>query len=101
VVYAKSEATGLLRKGWSTEQVLAAYCRAMAERIHSLVERIGVQPEFAITGGMAKNRGVIDRLMPMIGLEPAKTEWDTQIAGAAGAALFGYALCQKGKGRKK
>jgi len=101
VVYAKSEATGLLRKGWSTEEVLAAYCRAMAERIYSLVERIGVSPEFAITGGMAKNRGVIDRLMPMIGLEPAKTEWDTQIAGAAGAALFGYALCKKGKGRKK
>ena len=101
VVYAKSEATGLLRKGWSTEEVLAAYCRAMAERIHSLVERIGVQPEFAITGGMAKNRGVIDRLMPMIGLEAAKTEWDTQIAGAAGAALFGYALCQKAKAKKK
>jgi benzoyl-CoA reductase subunit A len=101
VVYAKSEATGLLRKGWSTEEVLAAYCLAMAERIYSLVERIGVQPEFAITGGMAKNRGVIDRLMPMIGLEPSKTEWDTQIAGAAGAALFGYALCQKGKAKKK
>jgi len=30
-----------------------------------------------------------------------ETEWDTQIAGAAGAALFGYALCQKGKGRKR
>jgi bzd-type benzoyl-CoA reductase Q subunit len=101
VVYAKSEATGLLRKGWSTEEVLAAYCKAMAERIYSLVERVGVKPEFAITGGMAKNRGVIDRLMPMVGIDRMKTEWDTQIAGAAGAALFGYALCQKGKGRKK
>ena len=101
VVYAKSEATGLLRKGWNTEEVLAAYSRAMAERIYSLVERIGVKPKFAITGGMAKNRGVIDRLMPMIGLEPAKTEWDTQIAGAAGAALFGFALSKKGKGKKK
>jgi bzd-type benzoyl-CoA reductase Q subunit len=101
VVYAKSEATGLLRKGWTTEEVLAAYCRAMAERIFSLVERIGVTPEFAVTGGMAKNRGVMDRLMPMIKLERMKTEWDTQIAGAVGAALFGYALCQKGKGRKK
>ncbi|MBW1887093.1 MAG: benzoyl-CoA reductase, bzd-type, subunit Q [Deltaproteobacteria bacterium] len=100
VVYAKSEATGLLRKGWSTEEVLAAYCRAMAERIYSLVERIGVTAEFAITGGMAKNRGVIDRLMPMVGLDPMKSKWDTQIAGAAGAALFGYTLCQKGKGRK-
>lgn len=101
VVYAKSEATGLLRKGWTTEEVLAAYCKAMAERIYSLVERVGVEPEFAVTGGLAKNRGVMDRLMPMIGLERMKTEWDTQIAGAVGAALFGYALCQKGKGRKK
>jgi benzoyl-CoA reductase subunit A len=101
VVYAKSEATGLLRKGWTTEQVLAAYCRAMAERIFSLVERLGVNPEFAVTGGMAKNRGVMERLMPLIKLERMKTEWDTQIAGAAGAALFGYTLSQKGKGRKK
>lgn len=101
VVYAKSEATALLRKGWTTEQVLAAYCRAMAERIYSLVERAGITPEFAVTGGMAKNRGVMDRLMPMIGLERMTTDWDTQIAGAVGAGLFGYALCQRGKGRNK
>jgi bzd-type benzoyl-CoA reductase Q subunit len=101
VVYAKSEATGLLRKGWSKEEVLAAYCKAMAERIYALIERLGVKAEFAVTGGMAKNRGVMDRLMPMVGLDRMQTEWDTQIAGAAGAALFGFAMCQKGKGRKK
>jgi bzd-type benzoyl-CoA reductase Q subunit len=101
VVYAKSEAMGLLRKGWTQEEVLAAYCKAMADRIYSLVERVGVKPEFAVTGGMAKNRGVMDRLMPMIGMERMKTEWDPQIAGAVGAALFGYALCQRGKGRRK
>jgi len=101
VVYAKSEAIGLLRKGWTTEQVLAAYCKAMAERIYSLIERLGINPEFAVTGGMAKNRGVMDRLMPLIKLERMNTEWDPQIAGAVGAALFGYALCQRGKGRKK
>jgi bzd-type benzoyl-CoA reductase Q subunit len=100
VVYAKSEATGLLRKGWSIEEVLAAYCKAMAERIYELIERLGVKAGFAVTGGMAKNRGVMDRLMPMVGLERMQTEWDTQIAGAAGAALFGLKLCQKGKGRK-
>jgi bzd-type benzoyl-CoA reductase Q subunit len=101
VVYAKTEATGLLRKGWSVEEVLAAYCAAMAERIYSLVERVGVIPQFAITGGMAKNRGVTDRLMKRIGLEAMKTEWDTQIAGALGGALFGYTLVQKGKGRNE
>jgi len=101
VVYAKTEATGLLRKGWEVSEVLAAYCSAMAERIFSLIDRIGIEKEFAITGGLAKNRGVVDRLMKEIGLEPMKTDWDTQIAGAVGAALFGYALVQKGKGRKK
>ncbi len=101
VVYAKSEATGLLRKGCSIEEVLAAYCKATAERIYELVERLGVKAEFAVTGGMAKNRGVMDRLMPMVGLKRLQTEWDTQIAGAAGAAMFGLKLCHKGKGRKK
>lgn len=99
VVYAKSEATGLLRKGLNTNEVLAAYCAAMAERIYSLLQRVGIEPEFAISGGMAKNRGVIDRLKKKMGLEPLKTQWDTQLAGAAGAALFGYALCRKGTGK--
>ena len=100
VVYAKSEAIGLLRKGWPPERVLAAYCRAMADRIDALVQRLGVKPEFSVTGGMAKNRGVMDRLMDRIGLERLQTGWDPQIAGAVGAALFGYALCKKGKGRR-
>ena len=100
VVYAKTEATGLLRAGWEVNEVLAAYCGAMAERIFSLIERIGVEERFAITGGMAKNQGVIKRLMKIMDLTPMETEWDTQIAGAAGAALFGHTLASKGKGRK-
>jgi len=99
VVFAKSEAAGLLRKGWTREEVLAAYCSAMADRIFSLVKRVGVEPGFAVTGGMAKNRGVVDRLMKKIGLARMHTAWDTQIAGAAGAALFAYALCLKGDGK--
>jgi bzd-type benzoyl-CoA reductase Q subunit len=100
VVYAKSEAIGLLRRGWSREEVLAAYCQAMADRIFALVKRIGVEPGLAVTGGMAKNRGVMDRLMRRIGIERMQTAWDTQIAGAAGAALFAHALCC-GAGRKQ
>ena len=100
VVYAKSEATRLLQKGRTKEEVLAAYCRAMAESIYSLVKRLGVKGEFAVTGGMAKNRGIMDRVMLRVGLERMKTKWDAQIAGAVGAALFGFSLCKKGKRRK-
>jgi benzoyl-CoA reductase subunit A len=103
VVYAKSEATGLLRRGWTSEEVLAAYCKAMSERIYSLLERIDVKPGFAVTGGMAKNRGVMDRLMKMLRIERMQTRWDTQVAGAVGAALFAHAMCLRNSegGRRK
>ncbi len=98
VVYAKTEATGLLRQGWPTNKVLAAYCSAMAHRIMTLLERIGIEEDFAITGGIAKNRGVVTRLQKEVGIPIMKTDKDPQIAGALGAALFAKALVEKGKG---
>ncbi|TET43747.1 benzoyl-CoA reductase, bzd-type, subunit Q [candidate division TA06 bacterium] len=99
VVFAKSEATGLLREGWPKNKVIAAYCSAMAHRIVTLLERIGIEKDFAITGGIAKNPGVVTRLNKELGIEPLKTEYDTQTAGAIGGALFGYALVKKGKAK--
>jgi bzd-type benzoyl-CoA reductase Q subunit len=97
VVFAKSEATGLLRAGWPTEKVLAAYCLAMAQRVVSLLERNGVQPDFAITGGIAKNVGIVSRLERLLNLKALKPKYDTQLAGAVGAALFAKTLVEKGK----
>jgi len=100
VVFAKSEATGLLRRGWPKSKVLAAYCSAMAHRVVTLIERLGIEKEFAITGGIAKNPGVVKRLQRELGVEPLTTTYDTQIAGALGGALFATALVKKGKGRQ-
>ncbi|MCP4583442.1 MAG: benzoyl-CoA reductase, bzd-type, subunit Q [candidate division Zixibacteria bacterium] len=95
VVFAKSEATSLLREGWSKKKVLAAYCSAMAHRVVSLLERIGVEEDFAITGGIAKNSGVINRLEKELNVKSLKSKLDTQIAGALGAALFAKTLVEK------
>ncbi|MBN1308854.1 MAG: benzoyl-CoA reductase, bzd-type, subunit Q [Chitinispirillaceae bacterium] len=95
VVFAKSEASGLLRQGWPKEKVLAAYCSAMAHRIVTLLERIGVEKEFAITGGISKNVGVVSRLSKELSVTPLKTDLDPQIAGAIGGALFAKALYEK------
>ncbi len=98
VVYAKTEATGLLREGWPTNKVLAAYCSAMAHRIMTLLERIGIEEDFAITGGIAKNIGVVSRLEKVVGIKIMETtKYDPQIAGALGGALFAKALYDKGK----
>jgi bzd-type benzoyl-CoA reductase Q subunit len=95
VVFAKSEATSLLREGWSKKKVLAAYCSAMAHRVVSLLERIGIEKDFAITGGIAKNSGVIIRLEKELDIKTLKSKLDTQIAGALGAALFAKTLVEK------
>lgn len=95
VVFAKSEATGLLREGWPKSKVLAAYCSAMAHRVATLLEQVGIEEDFAITGGIAKNIGVVTRLEKEIGIKALPFDTDTQIAGALGAALFAQNLLRK------
>ncbi|MGI5940165.1 MAG: benzoyl-CoA reductase, bzd-type, subunit Q [Thermoleophilia bacterium] len=98
-VFAKSEATSLLRAGWSVNRVLASYCAAMAQRVAGLIQRLGVEPEFFITGGIAKNIGVTRRIERLIGVEasamPPDAVFDPQMAGALGAALFAHSLHRK------
>ncbi len=95
VVFAKSEATALLREGWPKSKVLAAYCSAMAHRVVTLLEQVGIEREFAITGGIAKNSGVVRRLEGEIGVQALPARLDTQIAGGLGGALFAQSLLKK------
>lgn len=98
VVFAKSEAVGLLRQGWPKEKVLAAYSSAMAHRVVELLERISMEKEFAITGGIAKNEGVVKRIEEEVKIKALHPKYDTQIAGALGGALFAKALVEKERG---
>jgi bzd-type benzoyl-CoA reductase Q subunit len=95
VVFAKSEAVGLLRKGWPKEKVLAAYCSAMAHRVVTLLLRLGIEEKFAITGGIAKNIGVVKRIEDELKIKAPEPNIDPQLAGAIGAALFAKALIEK------
>ncbi|MDP2914700.1 MAG: benzoyl-CoA reductase, bzd-type, subunit Q [Candidatus Aminicenantes bacterium] len=98
VVFAKSEAVGLLRKGWPKEKVLAAYSSAMAHRVVELLQRIQVEEDFAVTGGIAKNEGVVKRIEKELKIKALEPKFDTQIAGALGGALFAKALVEKDRG---
>ncbi len=99
VVFAKSEASGLLREGWPKNKVLAAYCSAMAHRVVTLLEQVGIEKEFAITGGIGKNIGVVKRLCDEVDIKALTTTYDTQIAGALGGALFAQNLLKKQRGK--
>ena len=84
-----------MRSGWTKEKVLAAYCHAMALRVVRLLERNGMEPDFAITGGIAKNVGVVRRIEKIMGVKALPAKMDTQIAGALGAALLAKELVEK------
>ncbi len=104
VAYAKTEAVSLLRKGWSTEKVLAAYTRAMAVRMANLINRVGLERELVITGGQSKNIGIVSRVETILGAKTLPSpNWregglDPMVAGATGAALLGKALFLKSQG---
>jgi len=86
-VFAKSEVSALLRRGSDTRDILAGLHAAISSRVLSLLRRVGVTPDFAITGGIAKNAGVVQRLEEKLGAKAVLPD-EPQIVGALGAALF-------------
>jgi bzd-type benzoyl-CoA reductase Q subunit len=92
VIFAKSEVMGLLRRGYSKAQVLAAFFSALARRTSALIQQLGVVPEFAVSGGVSKNVGVVKRIEKELGIKAVDLEIDPQIAGALGAAILAHDL---------
>ena len=98
VIFAKAESLALLRQGWSKEKVAAAYHAAMADRIVDLLTRVGIEKDFVITGGVAKNMGVVQRLERILKIKSLEPKMDPILAGALGAGLFAKALFEKEQG---
>ena len=96
VVFAKSEALRLIRSGVPRNEVLAAYCDALARRIILLIKKTGLEEEFAITGGIGKNVGVVRRIEESLHTK-ANICFEPQIVGALGAALIAGDLLKKKK----
>ena len=86
-VFAKSEALSLLKKGARKADIFDGLHDAIAIRCSSLLRRITVEADFAITGGIAKNMGMVEKIRKKVGLEPLLAS-DPQTIGALGAALF-------------
>jgi len=94
-VFAKSEAVSLLRSGVPKSEILSGVHEAIASRVFALLQRVGIESDFAISGGIAKNIGVIKKVADKVGLKPLISE-EPQIVGALGAALFAKERYKKG-----
>jgi benzoyl-CoA reductase subunit A len=100
VVFARSEVLAYLRSGVSKSEVLAGACQALCQRVNGLLRRVGIEEDFVISGGIAKNVGVVQRLEKRMGVK-AKICFEPQIVGALGAAVFGRELLEKRARKKK
>ena len=58
-----------------------------ANKSYSLLKRAGMEPEFMMTGGVAKNPGVVRAVEEKIG-EKLYICPEPEIVGAVGAALY-------------
>ena len=98
-VFAESEVISRLSEGRDIPDIIAGVHAAVSRRVAGLALRIGLIPEVALTGGVAKNRGIVDALSRELEL-PLLIPPEPQITGALGAALFAkerYAASQKAK----
>jgi len=87
-VFAESEVISLLAKRNPPEDIAAGIQTAVAKRCFSLLKRIGMRPQVTVTGGCAKNRGLIKALSKIINMEVTSLPVDPQVIGALGAAIF-------------
>jgi len=87
VVFAEGDIIRLRRAGKKTNDILAGATDAIVGRIVELLERVGVEPQLCISGGVAKNLGVVRRVEQRLWLR-ARIAQEPQIMGALGAALL-------------
>lgn len=99
VVFARSEVLAFMRDGVPKSEVLAGACEALVKRVHGLLRRVGIEEDFVISGGIAKNVGVVSRLEERLGVE-ANICFEPQIVGALGAALFAAELAARSGDRE-
>jgi len=94
-VFAESEVISHIHRGKSKEGIIAGIIASVAERSFELLQKIGLEPEVVLTGGVAQNRALHTMLEEMMGnrllVAPAP-----QLAGAMGAALLAQDLAAKG-----
>lgn len=86
-VFAESEAVSRIAEGTLPADILAGIHNAMASKIVTLVTRIGLEEECAVTGGGAKDRGLVNAIGVELGTGVLVAE-EPRITAALGAALL-------------
>ena len=86
-VFAESEVVSLVAQNHPKDEIIRGLHRAIVNRVWSMVKTIGINGAVAMTGGVAKNSGVVRMMSEKMGKSILVHE-EPQIVGALGAALL-------------
>ena len=86
-VFAESEVVSLIADGHPRELIVAGIMDSIANRVGGMVHRIGLCEPLMLTGGVAKNSGIVRALQKNLGVGILVPD-EPQIVGAFGAGLI-------------
>jgi len=86
-VFAESEVVSLIAEGHPVEEIVRGIHDSIADRTVGMVNRVGLEQDVVMTGGVAKNSGVVKCLEDHLGIG-LHLPHEPQITGALGAALL-------------
>lgn len=86
-VFAESEVISLIAENKEKCDIIHALSASIASKTNSLLNRVGKESKFMMTGGVAQNIGVVKALEERIGEELFISD-EPEIVGAIGASLF-------------
>jgi predicted CoA-substrate-specific enzyme activase len=98
-VFAESEVVSLVAANTPTPDVIHGLDVSVARKTATLASRVGAEPPYLMTGGVAQNEGVVRALSEVL-KAPVATHEDSQLCGAIGAALIGLQSLGKRTGEK-
>src|SRR4030065_1112769 len=86
VIFGESDVVTLIHRQESKPEIARAVFDAMADRVSSMLFRLGVNPDVVLVGGVAKDVGFVASLKRNLGVEVLIPEYP-EFAGAFGGAL--------------
>jgi predicted CoA-substrate-specific enzyme activase len=86
-VFAESEVISLIARGEARENIIAGLHEAIAARVSAMAGRVRLPSPVVMTGGVARNSGVVKALEKKLGVLIDVSAY-AQVNGAIGAALL-------------
>jgi predicted CoA-substrate-specific enzyme activase len=94
-VFAEHEVTSRLAEGAAIPEIVAGLHESIAGRVVNMVRHLGLEKDVVVTGGGAKNTGLIQAIESKVGFSVLIPP-EPFITGALGAALIGKDLVARG-----